>query len=278
MIRATFWKEWREHRLKYGAYWTVLNLPILITALCIALNKGARTFADLTDATAAKYLGLAMVFECYAVVTVLMLVTGFLAVATFSSDLEDRSLFFLFEQPAERWKYPASKVLNGVVHIGAAIVFAVLFAPLLGWILMLAGGRVSVGGSVGTVETLMLAGLRGALWCWLVSAIVFTACALITAIWPRWWAATAGAVVVVIGLVAILWNYFDLFTPAFASLDNASVGVGFGNSQWLTVTITQALPLGGFPAWKPLPVTTALAVFALLAAATDWMVSRKELK
>src|SRR5262245_15681851 len=70
MIRAVFWKEWREHRLKYGAYWLVLNLPILITAICVALNKGARApFADLSDGTAIKYLGLAMVAECYAMAT-----------------------------------------------------------------------------------------------------------------------------------------------------------------------------------------------------------------
>jgi len=95
MIRATFWKEWREHRLKYGAYWLALNLPILTTAICVALNKGARTpFADLSDVTAIKYLGLAMVAECYAIATVFMLVTGFLAAATFSPEQEDRSVFF----------------------------------------------------------------------------------------------------------------------------------------------------------------------------------------
>jgi ABC-type transport system involved in multi-copper enzyme maturation permease subunit len=277
MIRATFWKEWREHRLKYGAYWLALNLPILIVAICVAVNKGARApFADLSDATAMKYLGLAMVAECYAVLTVFMVVTGFLAAATFSPEQEDRSVFFLFEQPVERWKYPACKLLHGLLQIGAAIAFAVLFAPLLGWLLMLAGGRVSMAGSVATMQTVVLAGLRGALCCWLVSAMIFAGCALLTAIWPRWWVATVGVVLVVIAFASTVWSFFDLLSPSFEKLENASVGMSFGSPQWLTITKT--VPLGAFPAWQLLPVSTALAAVTVMACAADWIVSRRELK
>lgn len=277
MIRATFWKEWREHRLKYGAYWVALNLPILIPALCVAVSKTARApFADLNDATALKYLGLAMVVECYAVLTVFMLMTGFLAAATFSPEQEDRSVFFLFEQPVERWKYPACKLLHGLLQIGVAIVFAVLFAPFLPWLLMLAGGRVSIAGSVGAIQTVMLAGLRGALCCWLISVIVFAACALLTAIWPRWWVATVGVVLVVIAFLATVWSFFDMISPSFEKLENASVSMNFGSPQWLTITNT--LPLSGFPAWNLLPVATALAAITVLASAADWIISRRELK
>jgi len=134
---------------------------------------------------------------------------------------------------------------------------------------------VSIAGSVGTMQTLLLAGLRGALCCWLVSAMVFAACALITAIWPRWWVATAGTVVVVIAFLATAWDYFDLLSPSFEKLENASVGLGIGSPQWLT--ITQTLPLSGFPAWKPQPMEMALAAIAALAGATGWVISRREL-
>jgi ABC-type transport system involved in multi-copper enzyme maturation permease subunit len=276
MIRAAFWKEWREHRLKYGAYWLALNLPILIPALCIAVNKGARSpFGDLSNATAMKYLGLAMVVECYAVVTIFMLATGFLAAATFSPEQEDRSVFFLFEQPVERWRYPACKVLHGLLQVGAAIIFAVLFAPFLGWLLMLAGGSVTFAGSLGTMQTVTLAGLRGALFCWLVSAIVFAVCALITSIWPRWWIAVAGVVVCVIAFWLTAWNFFDLLSPSFENMGESSIGFGSG-AQW--VRITGVLPLGRFPAWKPLPIATALAAIVILSGISNWIVSRRELK
>jgi ABC-type transport system involved in multi-copper enzyme maturation permease subunit len=276
MIRAAFWKEWREHRLKYGAYWLALNLPILIPALCIALNKGARApFADLSNATSMKYLGLAMVAECFAVVTIFMLATGFLAAATFSPEQEDRSVFFLFEQPVERWRYPACKLLHGLLQIGAAIVFAVLFAPFLGWLLMLAGGKVTFAGSIGTMQTVLIAGLRGALACWLVSAIIFAACGLITSIWPRWWIATVGVVLLVIAFWTTVWSFFDLISPSFENMENGSVGLSSG-SPW--ITITHALPLSAFPAWKLLPLATALAALAILGGVSNWIISRRELK
>jgi len=277
MIRAAFWKEWREHRLKYGAYWLALNLPILIPALCIAVNKGARApFADLSNATAMKYLGLAMVAECYAVVTIFMLATGFLAAATFSPEQEDRSVFFLFEQPMERWRYPACKLLHGLLQVGTAIVFAVLFAPFLAWVLMLAGGRVTLAGSLGTMQTVMLAGLRGALSCWLISAVIFAACALITSIWPRWWIAIVGVVVWVIAFWVTVWSFFDLLSPSFENMGNGSVGLGAGSPQWLT--ITYSFPLSGFPAWKLLPTAAALAAIAILGGVSNWIISRRELK
>jgi len=276
MIRAAFWKEWREDRLKFGGYWLALNLPILIPPLCIAVNKGARApFADLSNATAMKYLGLAMVVECYAVVTIFMLATGFLAAATFSPEQEDRSVFFLFEQPMERWRYPACKTLHGLLQVGAAIVFAVLFAPFLGWVLMLAGGRVTIAGSIGTMQTVMLAGLRGALCCWLISAIVFAGCALVTSIWPRWWIATVAVVLCVVAFWVAVWSFFDLLSPSFENMGDGSIGFGSG-SQW--VTITQTLPLSRFPAWKPLPLATALAAIAILGGVSNWIISRRELK
>jgi hypothetical protein len=216
-----------------------------------------------------------MVVECYAVVTIFMLATGFLAAATFSPEQEDRSVFFLFEQPMERWRYPACKTLHGLLQVGAAIVFAVLFAPFLGWVLMLAGERVTIAGSIGTMQTVMFAGLRGALCCWLVSAIVFAGCALFTSIWPRWWIATVAVVLCVVAFWVAAWSFFDLLSPSFENMGNGSIGFGSG-SQW--VTITQTLPLSRFPAWKPLPLATAVAAIAILGGVSNWVISRRELK
>ena len=64
MIRAIFWKEWREHRWKYVTLWFALNLPMLLVALSVALSTGARfPFGDLSNGTAAKYLGVALFGE-----------------------------------------------------------------------------------------------------------------------------------------------------------------------------------------------------------------------
>jgi hypothetical protein len=84
MIHAIIWKEWREHRAKYLAYWIALNAPILIVAVAVGISTAARTpFADLSDSTVLKYLPLTL-GEPLLVATVFLLVTGCLAVATFS--------------------------------------------------------------------------------------------------------------------------------------------------------------------------------------------------
>ena len=82
MIGAIIWKEWREHRAKYIAYWLALNAPILLVALAVGISKTARTpFADLSDGTVLKYLPLAL-SEPVLLATAFLLVTGFLAVAS----------------------------------------------------------------------------------------------------------------------------------------------------------------------------------------------------
>src|ERR1700680_1141764 len=102
MIRAIIWKEWHEHRWKYVAYWLALNAPILMVALAVGISKAARTpFADLSDSTVLKYLPLAL-GEPVLLATAFLLVTGFLAVAAFSPEIEDGSLFFVYEQPLSR--------------------------------------------------------------------------------------------------------------------------------------------------------------------------------
>ncbi len=277
MIKAMFWKEWREHRLKYAAYWLVLNLPMLVVAACVTLIKGARApFADLNDAGAMKFLGLSLVAEAYALAIVFSLVTGFLAAATFSPELEDRSQFFLFEQPVARWKLLACKLAHGLLQVAAAVSFAVLFAPTLAWLLMVLGGKVSVAGTLGTLGTVLWAGLKAAGYLSLMSAAAYCGCALVTTLMPKWWLATAGSIVLIVVGGILVGDYFDLLSPAFETLKDASVGLGAGSPQWLT--ITKALPLAGFPAWKAGPLLAALGFAGAMCGATGWIWTRKELK
>ncbi len=278
MIRAIFWKEWREHRWKYATYWLGLNLPILLAALAVTLSVGARApFGDLSDGTALKYLGVALVGESGFLATIFLVATGFLAVATFSPELEDGSVFYLYEQPLSRGWYVAMKLLNGAFHTVLAIAFAVLFAPLAAYGLMLAGGKVTVAGSMGTLAAVMAAAARAAGWCSLISLVAFTASALVAALAPRWWMATAASVVLIVVFGMAGDSFFDFIQPAFDAMgDGQSVSIGFGSPQWLT--ITQAIPLHAFAPWRALPLLTAVLLTAALAVATGLLYTRKELK
>lgn len=279
MIHTIFWKEWHEHRWKYAAFWLGLNLPMLLVALAVALSVGARApFGDLSDGTALKYLGAALFGESGFVATIFLVATGFLAVATFSPELEDGSVFFLlYEQPLSRGWYVALKLLNGAFHTVLAVTFAVLFAPLAAYAVMLAGGKVTVAGSMGTLAAAMAAAARAAVWCSLISLMAFTASALVAALTPRWWLATVGSVVLIVVFSMVAGNFFDFIQPAFDAMgEGQSVSIGFGSPQWLK--ITQAIPLHGFAPWRALPLLTAVLLTAVLAVATGLLYTRKELK
>lgn len=277
MIRAIFWKEWREHRWKYAAYWLVLNAPILAAALSVALSAGARApFADLSGATALKYLSVALAAEAGGLVSVFLFVTGFLAVATFRPEIEDGSLFYVFEQPVTRGRYIAWKLLNGGAHTALAVSFAALFAPAAAYGMMLLSGKVTVAGSEPAFAAVMAAAARGAVWCVLLSLAVFTASALIASLIPRWWLATAVTVLMIAAGSAAGGEFFDFIGPAFEALPQGEMHVGFGSSEWLKMTAP--LPVEAFAPWRALPLAAAVLLTAAFSAAMGLIYARKELK
>jgi ABC-type transport system involved in multi-copper enzyme maturation permease subunit len=277
MIRAILWKEWCEHRWKYASYWLVLNCPILIVALSVAFNTGARApFGELSNSTALKYLDVAMVAESFLLVTLFLMATALLAVATFRPELEDGSLFFLFEQPLPRRRYAALKFLNSALHVVLASVSAVFFGPLLGYALMLASGKVTLAGSMGTFGALFAAGARASVWCSLISLAIFAGCALVSALVPRWWLATVGSILLVVLLVTAGSDFFDFIQPSFDALQEGSISVGFGSAEWLKVS--GPLPMHAFAPLRALPLLAALLFTTLAVAATGFLYTRKELK
>jgi hypothetical protein len=280
MIRAILWKEWREHRAKYLAYWVVLNAPILLVAFAVAVSTAARTpFADLSNSTVLKYLPLALA-EPLLLSTAFLTVTGLLAVATFYPELEDRSVFFVYEQPVPRTRYVAIKVLIGGFHVACATFFATVFAAVAAYGILLASGKVTVAGSSEALRVVMAASLRGAMWCALISLVAFTLSALVSAVAPRAWLAAVGSVAVTILLIVVGHNYFD-YTSDIPDGESASVNMGFssGSSQWLTVSRPMTLPeVAGFAHWRTKPFWFAVLLAIVLCFAIAQVYRRKELR
>ncbi len=126
------------------AYWLALNVPVLLVALAVGINwRRARflcRFVRQHGAEVPLALG-----EQVLVATALLLVTGFLAVAAVGREIEDGSLFFVYEQPwCRAIVYVAMKLLIGGFPRGASAVwFATLFATAAGYTMMLLGGKVT---------------------------------------------------------------------------------------------------------------------------------------
>ena len=279
MIRAIIWKEWREHRGKFIAYWAALNAPILLVALAVGISRAARTpFADLSDSTVLKYLPLAL-GEPLLLATAWLLVTGFLAVATFSPEIENGSLFFVFEQPLSRRRYALTKLAIGGLHVALAACFATLFATSAAYAMMLIGGKVTLAGSAGAFQAVLAASARASVWCLLISLIVFTGSALTSALAPRWWIAAAGSVGITVLLIGLGSDFFS-FTADIAGGDPMSISAALnsGSAQW--VTVSRALHLSevrAFAHWRALPLLVAVLFTVVFSAATPQLYARKQL-
>jgi len=168
MIRAIISKEWHQHRSKYFFYWIAVHAPMLILCLAIGFSTGARTpFADLSDALTMKYLPLSLI-ETLLITTIFLLLTAYLAVATFGPELDDRSLFFFYEQPISRKRYLSTKLAYGAAHVLLANSSAILLMPVAVYLMMLLSGKVTSAGSAAAFGLVMAAAGRAAIWCTLI--------------------------------------------------------------------------------------------------------------
>jgi ABC-type transport system involved in multi-copper enzyme maturation permease subunit len=284
MIRKLLWKEWRENRWKYATLWLVFNAPILILAAVIGLFPVSRTpFADLTDRTVMKYLPLPL-GEGFLVVSIFLLATAFVAAATFRPEVENQTVFFMFEQPVSRRRYVAAKLLISLCHLALAVCVAILLAPAAAYAMMLIGGKVTLAGTIPAFRATIGAAARATLLCSLISLVAFTGSALIAALMPRWWLTTVCAILFILlfGYVVQGDNPFfagNGFFDFASSLDGGtmSVSAGFGSAQWLNVSGPFPMPTT-FAPWRPLPVLASTLLLALFSFGLAVVYERKELK
>ena len=284
MIRELLWKEWRENRWKYATLWLVFNAPVLIMTLVIGLVPSSRrAFADLTNQTVMKYLPLPL-GEGILVVSIFLLATAFVAVAMFRPEMEDKRIFFMFEQPLSRRRYVAAKLLIGAFHVALAVGCAILLAPALVYAMMLISGKVTLAGSGAAFGAIMGASARAILWCALVSLVAYTGSALISALLPRWWMSIACAILFILlfgyavnsdNSIIESDNFFDFApTPDGRTM---SVSVNSGTPQWLNVSDVFPMPTTYAP-WKPWPALSTTLLVLLFSAGVAVVYDRKELK
>ena len=278
MIGAILWREWREHRAKYGIYWLLLNFPVLFLALLLGVGATAKNpISDLSNATIMKYLPISL-GESGLLASLFLIFTGCLAVATFSQEIENGTVFFVYEQALARGHYAVLKLLSGGLQIVVAACFAALLAPAAIFGMMLMGGKVTMAASGAAFGVVMAAAARSVGWCMLISLMAFTLSAFFSVLLPKWWMAGGCAV------AAILWfinskasDFFDFFPNAgetsciVGNLSNDT------SKPWLVVS---GAPLNASEMarlhWLPLLAAALLVV--VFSAATALIYRRRELK
>jgi len=275
MIRAMFWKEWREHWVKYAIYWLLLNFPILFVAVILGSGMAAKNpLTDLSNATAMKYLQLSL-GESWALMVLFPIFTGGLAVATFSPEIENGSLFFIYEQAVSRGRYAAMKLLNGGFHIVLAVCFAMLAAPAAVYAMLLASGKVTAAAAGAEFASVIAAAGRSVVWCSLISLMAFTFSAGLSVLLRRWWLAGACAAAAIIAFINDkTTDFFTLDSWAGGGTSSASVQFNQGK-PWLLVTGTP-MHAADWARFHPLPLLTAALAVAVFATATALAYRRRE--
>ena len=117
IMKAMLWKEWRETRWKWLAFAFAFHLPLLFTGVSVLLRDTWRfDLYALSDGAAAMGMELAVVVQTIFLITAGLFLLAFFAVGSIGAELDNRSMFFLFERPVRRWQVLLFKYAVGALQ------------------------------------------------------------------------------------------------------------------------------------------------------------------
>lgn len=264
ICRAMLWKEWRETRWKWLAFALAFHIPLGITALTLALRESARfDLYALSDAMAAQALELALVLQSGFLITAGLFLLAFFAVGSVGSELDNRSMFFLFERPVRRWQVLLFKYSVGAVQTTTCVGLSILTTVALVYFAMAAAAtNVTLAGSWGAFRLVVANGLRGTVWTMVIALMVYSATFLFSVWFEKWWIAViAGAISLVLMFYYFGGNLVD-WVISRATRNPGGDGVN----------------LEFYSRLEPLPILVMLLVSTGLFFASQYVFARKEMK
>ena len=201
IMEAMLWKEWRETRWKWLAFALAFHIPLGIACLTMALRESARfDLYALSDAVAAQALEFALVFQSGFLITAGLFLLAFFAVGSVGAELDNRSMFFLFERPVKRWHVLLLKYVVGAVQATTCVGLSIMTTVALVYFAMAAAAtNVTLAGSWDAFRMVVANGLRGTVWTMVIALMVYSATFLFSVWFEKWWIAViAGAISLVL--------------------------------------------------------------------------------
>jgi ABC-type transport system involved in multi-copper enzyme maturation permease subunit len=262
IFKAMLWKEWRETRWKWLAFAAAYHIPLFIAALVVTLRAEARfDLYALSDSVAAYAFEFALVFQSGFLITAGLFLLAFFAVGSIGAELDNQSMFFLFERPVKRWHVLLFKYAVGAVQTTTCVGVSIL-TTLAAVYLVIAtvATNVTFKGAWGAFTTVASNGLRGAVWTTVISLMVYSAIFLFSAWFEKWWIAIiAGAVSLVLMFYYFGSNLLDWVINR-ATLKNDSINLElYGQLEFA-------------------PIFGMLLIAAGLYFASQYVFARKEMK
>jgi ABC-type transport system involved in multi-copper enzyme maturation permease subunit len=263
-MKAMLWKEWRETRWKWLAFALAFHIPLCIAGLMVALRESARfDLYALSDSVVAQVLEFALVFQSGFLITAGLFLLAFFAVGSIGAELDNRSMFFLFERPVRRWQVLLFKYVVGAVQTTTCVGLSLLSTLTVVYLVTAAAAsNVTLAGSWGSFALIVSNGVRGAVWTTVIALMVYSATFLFSVWFEKWWIAViAGAVSLV-----LMFYYFggNLIDWVISRATRNPGGDGINLELYGRLEI--------------LPILAMLMISAGLYFASQYVFARKEMR
>lgn len=263
ILKAMLWKEWRETRWKWLAFALAFHIPLFIAGLTFTLRETSRfDLYALSDSVAAQALEVVLVVQSAFLITAGLFLLAFFAVGSVGAELDNRSMFFLFERPVKRWHVLLFKYAVGAVQTTTCVGLSILTTLAAVYSVMAAAAsNVTLAGSWGAFSAVVSNGVRGTVWTMVIAMMVYSATFLFSVWFEKWWIAVIAGAVSLIGMFYYFGgSLFDLIISAATRGKDGDVN----------------LELYGRLA--PVPILVMLTVSAGLYFASQYFFARKEMK
>jgi ABC-type transport system involved in multi-copper enzyme maturation permease subunit len=263
MLEALLWKEWRETRWKWLAFAFAFHIPLGIAGLVFWLQETARfDLYAMSDAIASQILEVALVAQSSFLITAGLFLLAFFAVGSVGAELDNRSIFFLFERPIKRGHLLFLKYAVGAVQtmtcVGISLLTTITFTYLVA---AAAATNVTLSGSWGAYTEVISNGLRGSLWTMVIGLMVYSATFLFSVVFEKWWIA------VIAGAISLVGMFYYFGASLFDWIISAATRDRDGDVN-----------LDLYGRLDPVPILVMLLVSTGLYFAAQYVFARKEMK
>lgn len=263
ILKALLWKEWRETRWKWLAFALAFHIPLCIAGLNFTLRETSRfDLYALSDSVAAQALEVSLVAQSAFLITAGLFLLAFFAVGSVGAELDNRSMFFLFERPVKRWHVLLFKYVVGAVQTMSCVGLSILTTVSVVYFVMAAAAtNVTLGGSWGSFSSVVANGLRGTVWTMVIGLMVYSATFLFSVLFEKWWIAVIAGAVSLVGMFYFVGGHlFDMIISAATRGKDGDVDLSL------------------YGRLDPVPILVMLLVSTGLYFASQYVFARKEMK
>src|SRR5581483_2169649 len=206
MLKALLWKEWRETRWKWLAFYVAFHIPAIIGTLVFTFNKWVRfDIMVMNNSMANQYLQTFLLVQSGFVITAGLFLIAFFAGGAVAPEIDNRSMFFLFERPIRRRQILLVKFAVGAIQAIVCVGFSIITTLSLGYAaLVVVASGVTVSGTWHQFVSVLASGLRGTLWTGVIGLMVFSATFFFSVIFEKWWVGVIAGAVSLIGMFYFL--------------------------------------------------------------------------